>query len=77
MDARTKAVRNLLRNGSPAKARALLESIGLPEREHNLVLWHDIQDKNLGYVADMLGVCERQAKTIHKEALNKIFDSIN
>lgn len=77
MDAKTKAVRDMLRNGSPVKAKALLDSVGLPEREYKIILLHDIQDKDLNFVADTLGVCERQAKTIHREALNKIYDSLN
>ena len=76
MDERTKAVRNILRNGSPVKARAILDMVGLPEREHTLVLMHDIQNKDLLFVADTLGICERQAKLIHKKALNKIADTI-
>ncbi|MBO5715593.1 MAG: hypothetical protein J6S23_04270 [Clostridia bacterium] len=76
MDERTKTVRHLLRHGSPVKARAILEQVGLPEREHLLVLMHDIQDKDLCFVADTIGICERQAKTIHKRALIKIADTI-
>ena len=76
MDARNKAVRNILRHGSPVKARELLEMVGLPEREHRLILMHDIQDKDLNFVADTIGVCERQAKTIHQRALSKIADTI-
>ena len=76
MDERTKTVRKMLRHGSPVKARALLDEIGLPEREHMLVLMHDIQDKDLCFVADTMCICERQAKEIHKRALNKIADTI-
>lgn len=76
MDERNKAVRNILRNGSPVKARAILEQVGLPEMEHTLVLMHDIQNKDLNFVADTLCVCERQAKLIHKKALSKIADTI-
>ena len=76
MDERTKAVRHILRNGSPVKARAILEMVGLPDREYRLVLMHDIQDKDLCFVADTLGLCERQAKAVHHKALSKIADTI-
>lgn len=76
MDERNKKARHTLRTISPVKARALLMDIGLPADEEQLVLMHDIEGKDLRFVADTLGMCERKAKTLHRSALCKIVDTI-
>lgn len=76
MDKNTKEMRARLRNGSPAKAKALLLSVGLPDNEYAVVLMHDVEHKDLLFVADTIGVCERQAKKLHRSALLKIIDTI-
>lgn len=76
MDEKTKMMRSILRNGSPAKARSFLLAVGLPDNEYAIVLMHDVEHKDLGFVADTIGVCERQAKKLHRSALLKIIDTI-
>ena len=76
MDERTKVIRSVLRNGSPAKVKAFLLAVGLPSDEHTVVLMHDVEHKDLCFVADAIGVCERQAKKLHRSALLKILDTI-
>ena len=76
MDERTKVIRSVLRNGSPAKVKAFLLAVGLPDDEYTVVLMHDVEHKDLCFVADTIGVCERQAKKLHRSALLKILDTI-
>lgn len=76
MDMRTKLMRYALRTGSPAKMKAFVLSVGLPENECAVVLMHDIEHKDLCFVADTIGVCERQAKALHRSALLKLIDTI-
>jgi hypothetical protein len=68
-DDATKAARAMLRARTPAKAKEILESLELPERERNCILWHDIQDIPMDIVADRLCLSPRQAKRIHRDAL--------
>ena len=76
MDVKTKLMRYALRTGSPAKMKAFVLSAGLPEDECTVVLMHDIEQKDLLYVADAIGVCERTAKALHRSALLKLIDTI-
>lgn len=76
MDERTKVIRSVLRNGSPAKVKSFLATVELPDNEYTVVLMHDIEHKDICFVADTIGVCERQAKKLHRSALLKILDTI-
>lgn len=70
------AVRTMLRNISPVKAKKLLEQCGLPDDEYVIILEHDIKQKSLVAVGDFLGMSYPTAKRKHKKALNKIYDTI-
>ena len=68
-DDKTRSTRAMLRAHAPTKAKEILNSLELPEREHNCILWHDIEDVPMDIVADLLYVSPRQAKRIHRDAL--------
>lgn len=50
----------------------LLDSCTLSEEDKTIIKMHYVQDKNLGYIADMLGYSESTIKKKHKKILCKL-----
>ena len=50
----------------------LLEQATLSDEEKEILKLHYIQNKNLGYIADMLGYSEAAIKKKHSKILKKI-----
>lgn len=76
MDKKNRIARHFLREKSPAKMRELLDIVGLPEDEYTVVWMHDIQRKDLLYIADTIGLSERRVADLHRRALKKIVDTV-
>lgn len=76
MNEHNRAVRAMIRNMSPIKAKRILDEIGLPEREYQCILLHDIQQIPIDIVADRLHVSPKTATRIHRQSLKKVYDSV-
>ncbi len=50
----------------------LLDSCTLSDEDKEIIKLHYIQNKNLGYIADIMGYSESAIKKKHKRILNKI-----
>lgn len=50
----------------------LLDSCTLSDEDKEIVKLHYVQNKNLGYIADMLGYSESAIKKKHKKILCKL-----
>jgi DNA-directed RNA polymerase specialized sigma subunit len=51
---------------------ALLDSCTLSEQDKTIIKLHYIQDKDFGYIADIMGFCEKTVKERHRNALKKL-----
>ena len=76
MDRKNRIARKFLQEKSPVKMREFLEMVGLPEDEYAVVLMHDIQRKDLLFIADTMGFSERRVAELHRRALKKIVDTV-
>ena len=50
----------------------ILDSCTLSDEDKTIIKMHYIQNKNLGYIADILGYSESTIKKKHKRILNKL-----
>ena len=76
MDKKNRIARPYIRTKSPAKMREFLASADLPDDEFNVVWLHDVQKKDLLYIADTIGLSERRVAELHRSALRKIVDMV-
>jgi len=51
---------------------ALLEQSTLSEEDKQILCLHYLEDKSLGYIADILGYAETTVKKRHRKALSKL-----
>lgn len=51
---------------------ALLEQSTLSEEDKQILRLHYLEDKSLGYIADILGYAETTVKKRHRKALSKL-----
>jgi DNA-directed RNA polymerase specialized sigma subunit len=49
-----------------------LDSCTLSEQDKTIIKLHYIQSKDFGYIADIMGFCEKTVKERHKNALKKL-----
>lgn len=76
MDKKNRIARHYLQEKSPAKVKDLLEMVGLNDDEYSVIWMHDIQRKDLLYIADTIGLSERRVAELHRRALRKIVDTV-
>ena len=76
MDKKNRIARHYIRTKSPTKMREFLASADLPDDEFNVVWLHDVQKKDLLYIADTIGLSERRVAELHRSALRKIVDMV-
>ncbi len=76
MDKKNRIARHYIRSKSPAKMREFLQAADLPDDEFNVVWLHDVQKKDLLFIADTIGLSERRVAELHRSALRKIVDMV-
>ena len=76
MDKKNRIARSFIRSKSPAKIKEFLAAVDLPDDEYQIVILHDVQKKDLLFVADMIGLSERRVAELHRSALKKIVDTV-
>lgn len=73
MDERNKNTRNKLKDISSVEdLKTLLEAVTLSDVEKQIIWMIYKEQKDIGYIADTLGICERAVKRKHKNSLIKI-----